>query len=116
MIPFSGCRSRTTPYDNILVHPALLSRLCDTQTIREIGAAYRSERPDESQEDKLKDLLLADSSGNAGLGTMDSLGMTQLLERNVRQDFASGKTIQIKGWVLSTTEARQCALYSLSHH
>jgi hypothetical protein len=31
----------------------------------------------------------------------------------VRDDFAGGRTIVIDGWVLSVTEARQCALFSL---
>jgi hypothetical protein len=31
----------------------------------------------------------------------------------VRDDFARGRTIVIDGWVLSVTEARQCALFSL---
>ena len=31
----------------------------------------------------------------------------------VRDDFARGRTVVIQGWVLSVTEARQCALFSL---
>ena len=31
----------------------------------------------------------------------------------VRRDFAEGRTVEVQGWVLSVTEARQCALYSL---
>jgi hypothetical protein len=31
----------------------------------------------------------------------------------VRDDFARGRTIVVRGWVLSVTEARQCALFSL---
>lgn len=31
----------------------------------------------------------------------------------VRDDFARGRTVVVLGWVLSVTEARQCALYSL---
>ncbi len=31
----------------------------------------------------------------------------------LRDDFARGHTILIEGWVLSVTEARQCAFYSL---
>ena len=29
-------------------------------------------------------------------------------------DFEAGRTVLVSGWVLSQTEARQCALYSLS--
>jgi hypothetical protein len=33
----------------------------------------------------------------------------------VRSDFAEGRTVVVHGWVLSVTEARQCALFSLLH-
>jgi hypothetical protein len=32
----------------------------------------------------------------------------------VRDDFASGRTVVVDGWVLSAIEARQCALFSLA--
>jgi hypothetical protein len=31
----------------------------------------------------------------------------------VARDFADGHTVLVDGWVLSVTEARQCALFSL---
>jgi hypothetical protein len=31
----------------------------------------------------------------------------------IQRDFAEGRTVLLDGWVLSVTEARQCALYSL---
>jgi len=31
----------------------------------------------------------------------------------VAEDFAAGRTLVVQGWVLSTTEARQSALYSM---
>jgi hypothetical protein len=31
----------------------------------------------------------------------------------IRDDFAAGRTVLVDGWVLSVTEARQAALYSL---
>lgn len=31
----------------------------------------------------------------------------------VRRDFVDGRTIEVDGWLLSVTEARQCALFSL---
>ncbi len=34
----------------------------------------------------------------------------------VRDDFSRGHTIVIQGWVLSVTEARECALFSLLPH
>jgi hypothetical protein len=37
----------------------------------------------------------------------------KLLDSRVEQDFKTGKTVTAGGWVLSVTEARQCALYSI---
>ena len=36
------------------------------------------------------------------------------IEKNVEMDFKEDKLIVIKGWIMSETEARQCALLSLS--
>jgi hypothetical protein len=35
------------------------------------------------------------------------------IEDQVRDDFAAGRTVLVDRWVLSATEARQCALFSL---
>ena len=35
------------------------------------------------------------------------------VEDAVRADFAAGRVIVVRDWVLSVTEARQCALFSL---
>jgi hypothetical protein len=37
------------------------------------------------------------------------------MAKQVRADFAEGHTVIVDGWLLSTTEARQCALYSTFH-
>jgi hypothetical protein len=40
----------------------------------------------------------------------DRASLLQRLDAQVRDDFASGTTIALDGWVLSRTEARLCAL------
>ena len=35
-----------------------------------------------------------------------------LLNQKIQQDFEAGRTVVVNGWVLSQTEARQCALFS----
>jgi len=35
------------------------------------------------------------------------------VNEQVQLDFARGRTVMLNGWVLSVTEARQCALFSL---
>jgi F420-0:gamma-glutamyl ligase len=36
------------------------------------------------------------------------------LAQRVQQDFVDGHVVHVDGWVLSLTEARQCALHSLT--
>jgi len=35
------------------------------------------------------------------------------MEERVRADFAAGRVVVVRGWILSVTEARECALFSL---
>ena len=46
--------------------------------------------------------------------TNDKANQAMAIEQHVEMDFKSDKLILIKGWVISETEARQCALLSLS--
>jgi ABC-type oligopeptide transport system substrate-binding subunit len=70
--------------------PEMLSLLADKATLRQVGAAYLEQHPEEKN--RLQSLL----------STAD-----------VQNDFVKGNIVVIKGWVLSVTEARQCALLSL---
>jgi hypothetical protein len=94
----------------------MLASMCDDKTVREIGAAYRLRTPDEGKQDNLISLLLSSSGGNQGQSNSeaDNARLAQQLDKTIRDDFATNKVLNINGWVLSLTEARQCALYSLS--
>ena len=46
--------------------------------------------------------------------TKDLENQVMEIEKNVEMDFKADKLIVIKGWIMSETEARQCALLSLS--
>lgn len=86
--------------------PALLSMLGDPDRIRELGRRYRSKVPGE----RSREALLSALRGEKG---SDSPGEAQL-QAQVRADFASGRVLTLDGWVLSRTEARQCALFDLT--
>ena len=91
-------RFMNATYDlRILMRPELLD-LLGPGSVREIGRRYRELVPTESQINGLRAVLLAQPSA---------------LRRQVRDDFARGRTILVDGWLLSVTEARQCALFSL---
>jgi len=90
---FTACRHRYGALDQ----PDFLSHLCDAGTLRNIGTAYRKQTPSEAREKKLIGLL--------GKGPSPE---------TIKNDFTTGNIVIVNGWVLSLTEARQCALYSLT--
>jgi hypothetical protein len=100
-----GCTPST---EKILKQPSFFAHLVDAKTIREAGDVYRKQFPAEDNKSTLTGLLLGNSST-----TMDKKTIRMLLDHRVEQDFKTGKTVVASGWVLSITEARQCALYSI---
>jgi hypothetical protein len=112
-VPFVNCRNRNGTLNKSLSQPTFLSHISDAKTLREIGTAYRKNFPSEAKEDKLAELLTTNSSGRPLLQTSDQ-SLTALLDQKIKQDFETSKTVVVRGWVLSDTEARQCALFSLS--
>jgi hypothetical protein len=90
----------------ILAMPEVVHVLGDRR-VAEIGELYRTTVPSEQTAEALEQAIRADVEP----GPDTSLG-ARVRER-VRRDFALGRTITLGGWILSVTEARQCALYSL---
>ena len=111
-IPILKCRSHTFLTDNPLMRPTVLANFCDANTIREIGDSYRAEVPAENRLEKLRELLLTDEKGRKPDAPNDD-AISELLNKKVNREFKEGKIVIEDGWVLSKTEARQCALYSL---
>jgi hypothetical protein len=95
------------------LYPFILSGFLDEESLRAIGNSYRVQR---SGEDSKSTLMNAIRNGMPA----DQIRMNDLenqvleIEKNVEMDFKADKLIVIKGWVMSETEARQCALLSLS--
>ncbi len=84
-----------------MASPELLTILRNEREVRAIGDAYRlghaAERTPEALRRRLAERLRLDADLNAA----------------VRRDFSEGETVQVNGWILARTEARQCALYAL---
>ncbi|HYU09601.1 MAG TPA: hypothetical protein VEK77_09505 [Gemmatimonadales bacterium] len=89
-----------------LTHPALLA-LLGSESVRNIGKQYRALVPGENERAPLRAAILAGRPVRVPWAPRSWI--TQL----VRSDFAAGRTVLVNGWVLSATEARQCALFSL---
>ena len=102
-IPLAYTYLMKSEYDSLLSQPQSLSLIWDNQTISDIGNRYRSQVPRENKERALVKQLLAET---------DSHNLALSLEEKIKRDFETGKTIMVDGWILSITEARQCALSS----
>jgi hypothetical protein len=105
-----SCKGSHPAFYNVLDKPGQLSIICDLNTIREIGMAYRLQTPAENNADRLAELLSADSVGNTVSSSSDDLFIQSLINQKIKHDFETGNTVIVKGWVLTVTEARQCAL------
>lgn len=89
-------------YDKSLIVPRSLSMIWETETILATGKKYIEKFPDENSERALTRSLFADSQV-----THDHL------ESKSKSDFESSQYVIIDGWMLSRTEARQCALFAI---
>ena len=90
-----------------LAQPALLEML-GPERAREIGTQYRAAVPRENTAAALRAAISSSQHQK-----FPWIGRRSI-EDQIRDDFAAGRTVVVNGWVLSETEARQCALYSLS--
>jgi hypothetical protein len=116
-IPFAIRQRHHNTLAEPLGHPDFLGHICDDATVRDIGMAYRSRNPNEMQEDELVSMLI-ETAGEDKRRVKTAIDSTRVLEKldgAIRDDYAAGRVVTVKGWILSLTEARQCALYSLSH-
>ena len=91
----TGCGLGTDARTKALETPDFLSHICDAGTLRQLGAAYRTQTPAEASQSRLIQLL------QSGVGP-----------ETIKADYDKGNIVTLNGWVLSVTEARQCALFS----
>ena len=122
--PAAACRQYSDALLNTLGTPDFLAQLCDAKTIGDIGSAYRATIPAESRRSDVIGLLLKEVQSTQDASRLpqqhqdkveEDPRLSQFLQHRVTLDFATGDVVTIKGWVLSRTEARQCAIYSFNH-
>lgn len=117
VILFTGmsCNGRHQASYDVLGKPETLAQICDLKTLKEIGMAYRAQTVSESDADKLAALLLTDSAGRPVASAHDPSFIQSLMSKKISHDFEAGNIVIVKGWILSITEARQCALLFLNN-
>ena len=97
-------------HETSIAGPGFLQHTLDRKTLNEVGNAYRKLFPEEDSRSKLVSLLMeAHPSSSAS----DSAALYTYFDSLVANDFTADNVVVVKGWILSKTEARQCALFSL---
>jgi hypothetical protein len=89
-----------------LAQPDLLVAL-GPDAVRGLGRRYRASVPGESDAPQLTEAIQESRPWTARIGLRHPA-----IDDQVRDDFDAGRTVIVDGWLLSRTEARQCALYS----
>ena len=87
--------------------PQLVAML-GAERVRQLGAHYIASTPGENSADALRAAI------SSGHGVRIPFVNHGSLDGQIRDDFAAGRTVTLDGWVLSVTEARQAALFSLT--
>jgi GTP-dependent phosphoenolpyruvate carboxykinase len=98
------CTSTETE-PRLAITESLLS-VCDTPALIGIGKKYLGQTPQENNIGVLASLV------GAGLNPESESFFTDL-DRKITQEYRNGQWVEVSGWLLARTEARQCALYSL---
>ncbi len=112
MVPFVNCTGEPAASD-ALAQPLSLSYINDAATISQLGESYRKLVSNEAKAGKLVRLLLANADGHL-VSQEDSVQLQNFLAQKIQNDYKTEKTVIVDGWILSVTEARQCALFSLT--
>ncbi len=81
-----------------------LDLIWNHNTLRDIGLKYRDLFPTENISETLANSLSTDF--------INEFSMRLELEKRITKDFENDQIIILDGWLISLTEARQCALYS----
>lgn len=105
----SACARDANEDAQALARPELVDML-GRRTTRLIGQSYLAAVPSENN----VDVLRAAISGARRQGIRFPWTGRTWIEDQVRDDFAAGRTVLVDRWVLSATEARQCALFFLA--
>ncbi len=96
-------------YDPALGKATVLYRIWeDGPELQNVGIQYRELFPEENSRRKLLKLLTGDTP-------RDEKEMAAVIEKQVHDDYRENRIVMIDGWMLSVTEARQCALFSIDN-
>jgi len=78
-----------------------------------LGRSYLKMKPAESNDHVLLDDLLSERTPKTIAEKREMSLIESQIEKRIVHDFDMDNIIVVQGWVLSVTEARQCAFFSI---
>ena len=90
--------------DGVLADPVFLQFIWDENTMISIGDSYTSRFPNDNYKKELDRLITENRS--------DPAAINERLQEIIYKDFTKDDVVMLDGWLLSRTEARQCAIYN----
>jgi len=92
----------------------LTALLAHSESAKVIGGEYLRNYPQEANLDLLLGQVASRMAASTGaLLSMNDQRLREGVDGLVRADFAADRIVKVRGWVLSATEARLCALAAL---
>jgi hypothetical protein len=95
---------------------ALASRLADYYvdkvSAKVVGLEYLRSVPEEARADRLVDLIC--STNKQQFAEVDDQTLKDLLLVRQREEFTEDRIVTVRGWILSRTECRLCALAAVA--
>lgn len=112
LLPVAGILLRSDAFEAQIFDPRTLRPLFDDATIIRFGVAYRLIVPQEDRQQTLLELVGAEHDYGTGRSSNKVSGTIDMVDR-VKKDFKDNNIVTLDGWIISSTEARQCALTSI---
>jgi hypothetical protein len=103
--------ARSRPFTP-LARPRTIQTIGQAPLVHRLGRTYRARWPDENDPNILASAIRREEPASASSPVAGS-DLDAHVDQRIRQDFEAGRTAQLEGWILSVTEVRQCALYSI---
>jgi hypothetical protein len=108
---FGGVTSSSTDHS---FSRKLTNVFYDRKSAAVIGLEYLRRTPMEADVRQLTRLICSRWQGRYDkIAHADAARIKELLLRQQREDFEEGRIVNVRGWILSETEARLCALAAL---
>lgn len=101
----NACKS-SVEYPDALAQPGEMFKIRNPKQVKAIGNAYLENTSGQVS----KRALVRSLSNNA---PSDSTAIPGFMQQQITLDFETGNTVLVEGWLLSKTEAQQCALFAL---